>query len=182
MDVSAQSEERSIWNGSPSQWLNFRAFLLSAIAAGIIVAALVVVSSRKELGANQTPVMIVLGVLLLLPIFIAVKRYLDIRCRQYEVSDQRVRLTRGILSKRTDGLELYRVDDTLLFQPLLLRIVGKGNIRLVTTDRTNPSLLIEAVPQSRWLWEELRHAVEACRDRKRTRVIDFEDNDMVPQS
>jgi hypothetical protein len=84
-----------------------------------------------------------------------------------------VRLTRGILSKRHDGLELYRVDDALLIEPILLRLVGKGNIELVTSDRTTPNMVIEAIPEPKWLWNEVRRAVEACRDRKRTRVIDF---------
>jgi membrane protein YdbS with pleckstrin-like domain len=184
VDASAATEERGIWHGSPSQWINFKAYLLCGIAAGLFIAAFVVISSAgpAALGGNQTPAMISLGVLLVIVLAIAFKRYLDVRCRVYEISNQRVRLTRGILSKRTDGLELYRVDDTLLFQPVSLRLVGKGNIQLVSSDRTNPSMMIEAVPQSRWLWDELRHAVELCRDRKRTRVIDFENDDVVPQS
>jgi len=85
-----------------------------------------------------------------------------------------VRLTRGILSKRSDGLELYRVDDTLLLEPMLLRLVSRGNIRLMTSDRTNPSLLIEAVPHAKQLLDEIRKSAEECRDRKSTRVVDFE--------
>ncbi len=184
MDAAPSAEERQIWSGSPSQWLNFQAFLLGGIVALLIAAAMVVVSSARpeDLGGLKTQELGALALLLVVDALILLKRYLDVRYRVYEISNQRVRLTRGILSRRTDGLELYRVDDTLLFQPFLLRLIGKGNIQLVTSDRTNPIMLIEAIPQPRWLWDQLRHAVEACRDRKATRVVDFERNTIVPET
>lgn len=183
MAEPAPVEERDLWRGSPSQWINFKAYLLSAFLVIFLAAALVTLSSAgpTSLGGYQKPATIVVAVLLVLVVAFAVKRFLDVKCRLYEVSNQRVRLTRGILSKRTDGLELYRVDDTLLMQPFLLRLVSRGNVQLVTSDRTNPTMLLEAVPNSRWLWDETRRAVEACRDRKRTRVVDFEDGDIIPQ-
>ncbi len=185
MNTPNPAEERQIWHGSPSQWINFRAFLACAILALLILAAASVVYSdqgKGSLGNNQVYALWVLIALLVVVLLVALKRYLDVRYRNYEISNQRVRLTRGILSRRTDGLELYRVDDTLLFEPVLLRLVRRGNIQLVTSDRTNPSMLIEAVSQPKWLWDEIRHAVEACRDRKGTRVVDFEKSDIVPNS
>jgi uncharacterized membrane protein YdbT with pleckstrin-like domain len=176
VDIPPAVEERLIWTGSPSQWLNFRAFLLSGIAVVLLIAGLSAVSimGPRALNGLDFPITVVLGLLLVVVLLRAVKNYLDIRFRVYTISSQRIRVTRGILSKRSDGLELYRVDDTLLFEPLLLRIVRKGNIRLVTSDRSNPTVLVEAVPHVRQLWDEIRHCVEECRDRKRTRVVDFE--------
>ncbi len=150
----------------------------------LIAAAMVVLSSARpeDLSGQKTQAFGALVLLLVLDVLIVLKRYLDVRYRLYEISNQRVRLTRGILSRRTDGLELYRVDDTLLFQPFLLRLIGRGNIQMVTSDRTNPTMLIEAIPQPRWLWDQLRHSVEACRDRKSTRVVDFERNTVLPET
>ena len=176
MDTVASVEERMIWTGSPSQWLNFRAFLLSAVLLVVLLAAIVATARADptSVGGFQTQAIIALAVLLLAVILLALKRYLEVRCRVYAISNQRVRLTRGILSKRTDGLELYRVNDTQLFEPVLMRLVSRGNIRLVTSDQTNPLLLIEAVPNAKQLWDDIRRSVEECRDRKRTRVVDFE--------
>ncbi len=176
MDVPHPAEERVIWAGSPSQWINFGVFLFSGIGAIVLVAAMAAVSAAGagSLSGFQPQALILLSVLLLLVILFAGWRYLGVRSRTYSISDQRVRSTRGILSKRTDGLELYRVDDALLFEPLLLRLVGKGNIHLVSSDRTSPTLVIEAVSHARELWDQTRKAVEECRDRKRTRVVDFE--------
>lgn len=179
MDTPVSVVEQPIWRGSPSQWINFGAFLGLGIIALVLIAAIIALSSAgpAALGGFQSPGLIALWIALAVVLAVIVKRYLDVRFWIYEVSTDRVRVTRGILSKRTDGLELYRVDDILLLQPFLLRLIGKGNIQLVTSDRTHPNMLIEAVPQTRWLWDELRVAVEACRDRKRTRVIDFTEDD-----
>jgi uncharacterized membrane protein YdbT with pleckstrin-like domain len=176
MDAPTPVEERMLWTGSPSQWLNFPRFLLSgiliiAMLAGIAAAS---VTGAATLGNLALPLSIALWVLMVLVLLYAIKKYLDIRYRIYTITDQRIRVTRGILSKRTDGLELYRVDDTLLLEPFILRLVARGNVRLVTSDHTNPEILIQAVPHARQLWEQLRMSVEACRDRKRTRVVDFE--------
>lgn len=176
MDVPHPEEERIIWTGSPSQWINFRAFLLSGVLAALLVAAMVAVSTAGPGSLSSLhpyPLMFLSFLLFLLLLFVG-WRYLCVRSRVYSISDQRVRLTRGILSRRTDGLELYRVDDTLLYEPLLLRLVGKGNIELVSSDRTNPTLMIEAVSHARELWDQTRKSVEECRDRKRTRVVDFD--------
>lgn len=176
MATPAPAEERMIWTGSPSQWLNFRSFLVSGMVMLVLIAAAVTVSSAgpAAVGGYQTPALVALAVLLLAVVLQAVRRYVEVRSRVYTISSQRVRLTRGILSKRSDGLELYRVDDTLLLEPMLLRLVSRGNIRLMTSDRTNPSLLIEAVPHAKQLLDEIRKSAEECRDRKSTRVVDFE--------
>ena len=173
-------DERTIWRGSPSQWINVGFFLVLGLVALLLIAAMVVLSSASGssgMANYKDPGRVALGVALVAVLLVGLKRYLDVRFRVYEVTTDRVRLIRGILSKRTDGLELYRVDDTLLVEPFLLRMVGKGNIQLVTSDRTNPNMFLQAVPRPRWLWDETRRAVEACRDRKRTRVIDFTDED-----
>ena len=176
MDVPHPVEERIIWTGSPSQWINFRAFLLSGIGAIVLAVAMAatLAAGPGSLSGLQTQALILLSILLLGVILFAGQRYLDVRSRTYSISEERVRSTRGILSKRTDGIELYRVDDARLFEPALLRLVGKGNIQLITSDRTSPTLMIEAVSHARELWDQTRKAVEECRDRKRTRVVEFE--------
>ena len=169
-----------LWEASPSQWLNFRTYFLGGLVFLMIVAAavVIVVAPSQQLQGPffqsvKTPALIALGVLLLMDLFFVLRAYLRIRCTRYTVTPELVRLRRGILSRRTDNLELYRVDDILLMEPLLLRLVRRGTVVLLCSDRTNPQLLIEAVPKPAALRDYLRQCVESCRDRKRTRVVDF---------
>ena len=97
-----------------------------------------------------------------------------VKATQYEVTSERVRVRRGIVTKRTDELELYRVSDTSLIEPLTLRMFGLGTIEIRTMDATNPTLYLEAVHGARALREDLRKNVEVCRDRKGVRVTEFD--------
>ncbi len=93
------------------------------------------------------------------------------------VVDISLRKTSGILNKKLDELELYRVKDSTLEQPLLLRMFGLGNITIMSSDVSLPVLQLSAVPGAYEAREKLRLAVEAERDRKRVRDINLSDGD-----
>ena len=81
---------------------------------------------------------------------------LRVMTTQYRVTDERVTRRHGILSKRTDNLELYRVSDFAVEEPLLLRIFGKVNVVLRSADKTHPKFVLEAVPKLPALTDGLR--------------------------
>ncbi len=176
MQATPTPAEATIWEGSPSQWLNFKPYLLCWVAFLAILAGGVALwpAINGEYLPLRPYALAVLGVLVLILAVIAIKKYLDIHFIRYSVTTERLRVTRGILSRRTDDVELYRVDDTLLEQPFLLRLVGRGNVVLVTSDRSTPNVTLRAIPKAGALRDNMRPHVEACRDRKRTRVIDFD--------
>lgn len=118
--------------------------------------------------------------ILIIPIPWAFYRWLKTRNHVYEVTTQRIRETTGILNKQTDDMEIYRVKDMRLDQPFFLRLVGAGNIHLLTSDRTNEEFVLRAVrPKDgpRALLDAIRHHVEVRRDQKRVREIDMEPMD-----
>src|SRR5688572_6675105 len=82
---------------------------------------------------------------LVVPIFIAVWVYLTVKYTRYELSSERLRITTGVLSRVTSNLELYRITDLTVSQTFWQRLVGIGNIELVTTDRTTPTLPIKSI-------------------------------------
>jgi uncharacterized membrane protein YdbT with pleckstrin-like domain len=114
-----------------------------------------------------------LSCLLVLPIPWALWRWWHRSSHRIEITTERVRVTQGILTKRTDELELYRVRDMTFLQPFILGLCGRGDLRLDTDDVTTPVVVLPCIPADRSLRDELRKAVESCRDRKRTRVAEF---------
>jgi hypothetical protein len=83
-------------------------------------------------------------------------------------------LIRGIVSKRTDELELYRVKDTSLIEPFIYRMFSVGNISVVTNDASTPTLELRAIKNAKEIREELRASIEECRARKRTGLVELE--------
>jgi membrane protein YdbS with pleckstrin-like domain len=163
--------EQTIWQGSVSQWKNFGFFVAQAVfAAAIIIIFAVTWRSASEL-RNFSPYILVL---LTVPIFIAVKRYLQTKCTVYEVTSERLKTTEGVMSKVTDTLEFYRVKDIETRQPFLYRMCGIENVQLNTSDTSSPLVVIEAVPQHAGLADLIRNHVEAIRQQKGVREVDVE--------
>lgn len=114
-----------------------------------------------------------LSCLLILPIPWAFWQWLTLRNHRIQITSQRIRVTTGIFSKRSEELELYRVRDLTFVQPFLLRLFGKGNIHLTSNDASSPAMTLEGMPADLELRDRLRRAIEACRDRKRARVAEW---------
>ena len=80
---------------------------------------------------------------------------------------------RGVLSRRRDELELYRVKDTTFDQPFLLRIVSLANIEVSSADQSTPGLLIPAIRDAEGLREEIRGHVERVRQHRQVRLLEM---------
>jgi uncharacterized membrane protein YdbT with pleckstrin-like domain len=137
--------EETVWRGASSQWKNFGIFVLCGLFCWLIV-----------------------------PIFFALARYLQTKCRIYELTNERLKITEGVFSKVTDTLELYRVKDLETRKPFLYRLVGVENIHVNTSDLTTPFIFIEAIPVTVGLADKLRNQVETIRQQKGVREIDIE--------
>src|SRR5437016_10865793 len=164
--------EETIWRGSVSQRKNFGFFVLQVLLATAIV-IIVVLTSRSSSPEirNFSPYMLIL---LAVPIFIAGQRYLQTKCKVYELTSERLKTTEGVFSKVTDTLELYRVKDIETQQPFAYRLCGVENIQLNTSDSSSPLVVIEAIPRQVGLGDKVRNQVEIIRQQKGVREIDVE--------
>ncbi len=155
-------EENALWKGRSSQWLNLGAY----VAAMLLAAAIVTVGTMGfPLAYAALPA----------PLLYVLWRYLVLRCHTYELTSERLRITRGVINQHLDEIELYRVKDSLLLRPWWMRLTGLASISLETSDRTLPRLVIPAMPRGVEMREILRKQVEIQRDRKRVREMDFDD-------
>lgn len=111
---------------------------------------------------------------LIIPIPYAIWVWFVTKSEVYELTTQRIKLHTGIMNKRTEDIELYRVKDTTLEEPLLLRMFGAGNIVVETHDMTTQKVLLRGIPNARETREKLRQSIEAVRDRKRVRTVENE--------
>jgi|SRR5438132_10390493 len=164
--------EETVWRGSASQWKNFGAFILQllVIAAIIVIFIFLARHSSPEISKLSPSILILLAV----PIFIAGKRYLQTKCKIYELTTERLKITEGVFSKVTDTLELYRVKDIETQQPFGCRVYGVENIQLNTSDTSSPLIFVEAIPHQVGLGDKIRNQVEIIRQQKGVREVDVE--------
>jgi uncharacterized membrane protein YdbT with pleckstrin-like domain len=163
--MNEESNESVVWKGGPSQWTNFWTLALCVVLAAAIVAGSIL--------AVFPPLLIAL----VIPLGWAGWALLVLRCEVYELTEQRLRFSSGVFSRRIDEIELYRVKDSSVAQPFVLRLFGLGNVLVETSDRNQPQVCLAAVKDPVGVREHLRRQVERIRDSKRVREVDFDDRD-----
>ena len=155
--------ETVLWKGSPSQWTNFGVYFFCVLIAVLIVAAFFLTAAG--------PLVLVA---LIVPLGYIMVRWLETRSNVYEITTERIRLTTGVFSRRSNELELYRVRDYTVDEPFWLRLIGRGNVIIESADRTSPQFVIHAVPGAAALKDQIRTHTERMRQLRGVR--DFEIN------
>jgi uncharacterized membrane protein YdbT with pleckstrin-like domain len=135
-------EELTIWEGRPSHVKDLGYYSLCLILAPLII-----------------------------PLVLMLWRYLDTRCHQYDITNERLRVSKGVLSKRTKETELYRVTETSLDQPLFLRLFRRANVVVRVAGGAKSEIVIRAIPGAPAVREDLRRCVETMRDKKRVNSV-----------
>jgi len=158
-------EEQNVWEGHSSHFINLPVYLLCALAVGALLGGSFFLAPPLSFAVAGAAA---------IPLVIALFKWLDNKCRRYQVTTERLRLSRGILSRKTDEVELYRVKDYVLVEPFWLRLFGLAYIGMQTTDDANPKVHIKAIPQASALRDQIRKYVEICRERKHVRITEFE--------
>lgn len=159
-----QEEEKLLWKGTPSQWTNFGTYLFCLLLTAGVVVAYFYVTPRQPL----------ILIALALPALWALFRWIGTRTHVYEITSERIRVSSGLLSRVTSELELYRVRDYTLAEPFWQRLVGCGNIILQTADRTNPQVVLRAVPHANALKDQIRAHTERMRQVRGVRDLEID--------
>lgn len=128
-------QEQTVLSASSSQILNFRVF---ALLGAFQLAGAYFMFLQWELALAW----------MVLVALVMLWKYLDVRCQHYELTTERLKTRSGIFSKTTHELELYRVKDIMFEQPFFLRLFGLGNVVLMTTDASTPTLTLRAIPDA----------------------------------
>lgn len=93
------------------------------------------------------------------------------KATRVRVTNRSIETEIGILSKRIEVAELWRVKDLRYRQSFLDRVLGIAHIEVFTKDVTTPNLEIVGLPASRQLFEKLRDSIEIQRQSRRVMGI-----------
>jgi uncharacterized membrane protein YdbT with pleckstrin-like domain len=115
-----------------------------------------------------------LAALAIVPAIGALVKFLTVRSTRIAVTTERITTTVGIFSRRKWDMELYRVKDTMLHEPFLLRLVRRANIQIVSSDRSSPNVTLPALPNAEWLRQQIRSNVERLRLKRGVREMDMD--------
>jgi membrane protein YdbS with pleckstrin-like domain len=163
----APPPRQTIYEGVPSWKTFFRHYMLSALLVGGVIAGLFLfaggtTTAPVSFGIQALYVVIPLAALALFYLCVNLYR----RSMQFRVTNTVIELERGLLSKRIDVLQLWRVRDVRYKQTVSDRLLGIAHIEVYAQDATTPHLEIVGMPASRQLFEQLRDSIEIQRQHK----------------
>lgn len=131
-DLDAHYDEETLWSGGYTPKAMFGSWLVMAV---LTIVLLVVPFFVSQLSWG-----IALGLIALIWVVGGgVYGYRRLGYH-YELTSQRFIHQTGLLSRKTDRIEVIDIDDVSFTQGPVQRIFGVGNIELTGSDRTHPQL------------------------------------------
>lgn len=77
----------------------------------------------------------------------------------YTITDERIRITSGVLGKARENIELVRIQDIDYKQTMSERMINIGDISVLSHDRSDPRVVLKNVKDPEAVYEILRRAV-----------------------
>jgi len=169
----ARPPERTLWEGTPSLALVYgkilgiilRAVVVYFVAYLLVDYALPAIAStssdmRTLIGTNESTIgWVIFGIftLLLIPPLIALFTVIArLRNTHYKVTTQRIIVEQGVLSRALEEIDMRSVDDTEFHQSFIERIFKIGEIRIVSTDKIAPKMILHGIVDPRGTREMIR--------------------------
>jgi len=158
----APGPEQTLWEGRPSVALVYGKLLRLIIRLFIVVVvgylamtrgieALESLSSQAQSAVEQNSTVIELGIvvvlaLLVLPALLGLLQALArIKNTHYKVTNQRILIQSGVLSRALEEIDMRMIDDIEFRQTFLERLFGIGEVFIVSTDKVAPKLALHGI-------------------------------------
>jgi uncharacterized membrane protein YdbT with pleckstrin-like domain len=149
-------QEQTLWQGTPS-WM-LLAGKLVVIVVTLIALPLAAYFAAKASGNPQfariggwvTALVVLLQIVAFL---LALARLLSLG---YKITNQRVIVESGMLTKSLSEIDLRYIDDTRFSQSVMQRLLGLGDVTIVSSDKQLPTLTLHGIRDPRSVRELLR--------------------------
>jgi membrane protein YdbS with pleckstrin-like domain len=161
--------ETLIWEGNP-KWQTDMGFILKSffiIIIGFTLLTLLLRTNRFYIGKIPTFIKVLLP-LCISAIGFGMFTYIRLRRKNehYKITNLNIEIEQGILSKKVNNLEMWRVRDIEYTQSLSDRIFGVSRVTLMTQDKTHPQVILEGLPPGRRIYEDIKQAFLLAKQRK----------------
>jgi membrane protein YdbS with pleckstrin-like domain len=156
---AASDKEETVLETRPT----FRAFL-GQITIGVILLILGVVLAQFHIIflAFVVPALMVL-----------IDVWIKFASRKYRITNQRLFVTTGLIARKTEEIELFRIKDVKVDQGILERMLGYGTITVFSSDETAPQLVMIGIGRPVDVKETLRTLYRAARRDAGVRPTEF---------
>jgi uncharacterized membrane protein YdbT with pleckstrin-like domain len=153
----------------PSQVINYGHYLAAALQ--MAVCAMLFAILRRQ-WPMLSPIFLLIPLIGILGV--ATLTWLKTASTSYRFAKNRVTWRTGVLSREAESLELYRVADVSMRQPLLQRLFGVGQIVIRSADANHREIVIPGVPRPDRFRDWLTDAVQQTRRERGMREMQMD--------
>ena len=174
-DIGAPSEEKKesdkiLFQGRPSLWgmagTAVKGIIFIALAVLLIKVPLEsILAGPLKLQMTESRILMFgkirffagIGQIVIAALILLI-RMIWLKMTYYEVTTDRIEWSRGILDRRVDNIDMFRVIDLKMRRSIFDCIFGVGTVGLITTDKTDPEFVFEKVRRPRILYDVVKKA------------------------
>jgi uncharacterized membrane protein YdbT with pleckstrin-like domain len=109
----------------------------------------------------------------LIGLFLLLRVWYRTKAVRYRLTTQRLFVQTGLVAKKLEEVELFRVKDVTLSQGFLQRLLGVGTVVVLSSDDTAPRLELAGIRQPMEVKETIRNAFRASRQREGMRMGEY---------
>lgn len=132
-------QEEELWSGTYSPKAMIGAWVSAGVLSCVAIVAFILTMPAALWWLGLFGLIVLLwGV----PALQLLYRQLSIR---YRLTNQRFIHQSGLLRRITDRIEVIDIDDITVMQGLIERLMGVGTVRIKSSDRTHPDLLLPGI-------------------------------------
>jgi hypothetical protein len=95
------------------------------------------------------------------------------RTTTYVLTNERIKVDSGLVGRRAEQIELFRVKDVVIGKGLVQRSRGRGDLKIVSTDPSTPAMYFRSIPKPEDVAEQIRGA---ARDARRRHGVSMREN------
>jgi uncharacterized membrane protein YdbT with pleckstrin-like domain len=154
----------------PSQVINYGHYLSAALQMAVCAMLFAIL---RRYWPMLTPVILAIPLVAILGL--ATLTWLKTASTSYHFAKGRLTWRTGILSRSAESLELYRIADVTMRQPLFQRLFGVGRIVLNTADANHREVVMDGVPRPDQFRDWLTDAVQQTRRERGMREIQMDE-------
>ena len=158
--VPAPVKEQTLWQGTPS-WATLGGKLALMLLVLIVVPLVARFFASRAFDLDSASRIMRIGwlVTLLALVYEAITLLIAlfrIRSTVYTITNQRVMIESGLLSKSLSEIDLRYIDDSNFYQSVMARLLGIGNVTIISSDKSTPTYVLRNIKDPRGVRELIR--------------------------
>lgn len=107
------------------------------------------------------------------PLILGLWKILHTYCKTYTFTNQRLLIDYGILTRRQEQIEYYRIKDKYTVESIFLRPFNLTHYFLISTDRTKPLVKVKAIKNFKEYQPKIHVAIGQMRTTGKGREIEL---------